>query len=368
MSTEDNKLPDDTQLSSLYSQSKDAMPASHIDKKILAAAKHEATSYSLPYNPFSNNWHIPASLAAVVLLSFGIVSLLENDLNPVDGIIPIKEEQIESMPEQSQLLSDNLDSSKQKTIINKPVMRKPAKLREPASPSPKLRSGEELAKRLKSKQSQKRKQKLDTTAHAIAESSRQDTFMTKKSIGQEITRSKLISSGIDEQTTLPYWQYKDKGISIRFVQRLPDQSRGYFIARGFSADDAELIAQSCVFQTIFKNISDNNTPSAVTYHMKNWRVQHKDGVGKMKTREKWAEQWQQSNIPMPAKLAFNWSLLPTTQDYQAGDYNWGMAIFNLKPAQSFSLTLTWQQYGKQHSATIPNMQCAADSHAEPEAP
>ena len=157
-------------------------------------------------------------------------------------------------------------------------------------------------------------------------------------------------------------------MSIRLIQRLPDQTRGYFVARGFSTEHAELIAQSCVFQTVFKNISDKGKPSEIIYNMENWIVTHQGKAGEMKTREKWATQWQQSNATILAKLAFISSLLPTMQDYQPGDNNKGMSTFDLAPASSFSLKLTWQQYGIQRSVTIPDMQCAADTHADPETP
>ncbi|WP_126456803.1 hypothetical protein [Sulfuriflexus mobilis] len=182
-----------------------------------------------------------------------------------------------------------------------------------------------------------------------------------------IARAGTVTTGIDEQARLPYWQYQDEGLSIRFVQRLPDQTRGYFLARGFSAEHAELIAQSCVFQTVFKNISDKGRPAAIRYQLMDWVVSHRGREAVMKTREDWAKQWQQLAVPAPARLAFEWSLLPTMQTYQPGDYNWGMSIFNLAPASPFTLKLTWQQFDTRHNVVIPGMQCAADIHAGPEA-
>ena len=55
---------------------------------------------------------------------------------------------------------------------------------------------------------------------------------------------------------------KEKGISLRLVQRLPIQSRAFFLARGFNKQQAEIIAQSCIFQTVFKNTSNKaSSPS-----------------------------------------------------------------------------------------------------------
>jgi hypothetical protein len=58
----------------------------------------------------------------------------------------------------------------------------------------------------------------------------------------------VVNTGIDAEVQLPYWEVVEHGISMRLVQRLPDQTRGFFEARGFSVADSELIAQSCVFQ------------------------------------------------------------------------------------------------------------------------
>jgi len=175
-----------------------------------------------------------------------------------------------------------------------------------------------------------------------------------------------ITTGIDEQAKLPYWQYQNGVISIRYIQRLPDQTRGTFLARGFSTKDADLIAQSCVFQTIFRNISDKSESSPIDYDMTSWQIIHNNKVSKIKTREDWAIQWAKSDVPPPAKLAFNWGLIPSTQHYQPGDYNWGMTTFNLAYGNKFDLKLSWKQSGKQLSIIIPAMQCAADIHPDPE--
>jgi hypothetical protein len=171
-----------------------------------------------------------------------------------------------------------------------------------------------------------------------------------------------IQTGTDEQAKLPYWQLTASGIEVRLVQRLPDQTRAYFQARGFSAENAETIAQSCVFQTIFHNTSNHGKPDAVTYDLNEWVVKVDGHEQSMKVREQWRREWQRKSIPTPQQVAFNWSLFPTHQTYQPGDYNWGMSIFNLKPGTTFDLKLVWHQYGKSHSAHIKDIRCAPDVH------
>lgn len=174
-----------------------------------------------------------------------------------------------------------------------------------------------------------------------------------------------VTTGIDAEAQLPYWEFNDGGVSIRLVQRLPDQTRAFFMARGFSADHAERIAQSCVFQTIFRNTSHESEPSPVEYDLRDWTVYHGGQGGAMKTREDWAGEWQRLAVGQGARIAFEWSLFPTRQSYQPGDYNWGMSIFDLKPGRHFDLELVWRQYGAVRTAVIKRIQCAPD--AQPEA-
>jgi len=173
-----------------------------------------------------------------------------------------------------------------------------------------------------------------------------------------------VTTGIDEEARLPYWQYADDGISVRFVQRLPDQTRGFFQARGFTAAHAERIAQSCVFQTVFRNTSQATKPGPVNYDLRDWAVSHDGGSQGMKVREDWAAEWQDLGVAQPARIAFEWALFPTVQTYNPGDYNWGMSIFNLAPGAPFDLRLSWTQHGETRTAVIPDMQCAEDIEME----
>ena len=173
-------------------------------------------------------------------------------------------------------------------------------------------------------------------------------------------------SGIDEQAQLPYWQISDQGMSLRLVQRLPIQTRAFFLARGFNHDQVERIAQSCVFQTVFKNISHKTAlPSPLTYNLHDWVVIHNGKFLGMKTRENWAKEWRAEKVALPVQLAFEWALYPTQQQYKPGDYNWGMSIFNLEPGSKFDLKVVWRQFGDTKTAIVTDMQCAADINPQP---
>jgi len=104
MTNKNEQQLDDPQLSSIYKQAKQEMPPAHLDKTILTAAKQQTAAR--PMNPFTNNWRMPASLAAVLIISFGIVTLMETDVTPVNGIEPAFDEideAVQSKQEQTTL-------------------------------------------------------------------------------------------------------------------------------------------------------------------------------------------------------------------------------------------------------------------------
>jgi len=167
--------------------------------------------------------------------------------------------------------------------------------------------------------------------------------------------SEVISSK-DQQTGLRIWEWKQEGISIQLVQRSPDQTRAFFQGRGFSSADADSIARACVFQTIFRN--DGNVP--VAYDLDAWHITHQGKSLPLQTRERWGQRWQSAKVPKGARIAFRWSLLPTRQRFEPGDYNWGMTSFGLPPGASFDLMLELVIDGKAVEARIPSIACAAD--------
>ena len=173
------------------------------------------------------------------------------------------------------------------------------------------------------------------------------------------------STGMDDEARLPYWEVRDGTVIIRLVQRLPDQTRGFFLARGFKPAEAEVIAQSCVFQSIFKNTSSQSTPAMIQYNLREWTVHLKGQRRGMKTREDWKQEWQARRAAKPAQLAFEWALLPTHQQFGPGDDNWGMSVFNLKPGTEFDLEVVWNRDGRRQSAKLKAVRCAPDLSVEP---
>ncbi len=121
-----------------------------------------------------------------------------------------------------------------------------------------------------------------------------------------------VERGVDAETGLRSWQWREAGLSLRLVQRLPDQTRAFFQARGFSSAAADRIADACIFQTIFRNESEQ----PVSYVLDHWRVLRPGASGQLMTRERWDVAWREGEASQSARIALRWSLLPTRQRFE----------------------------------------------------
>ncbi|MEA3278717.1 MAG: hypothetical protein U9Q81_26140 [Pseudomonadota bacterium] len=182
------------------------------------------------------------------------------------------------------------------------------------------------------------------------------TFLAFAAIMLFGTAGAEVITAKDPETGLLSWTWREGGISIELVQRLPDQTRAFFLGRGFPGEAADLVGRSCVFQTIFRN--DGERP--VAYDLDDWAVLFRGSRLPLQTRKTWEKEWQAKGIDQAARIAFRWSLLPTTQGFEPGDYNWGMTSFGLSPGERFDLELVISVGGERVVGEIPALVCAAD--------
>ncbi len=166
-----------------------------------------------------------------------------------------------------------------------------------------------------------------------------------------------VRRGTQAENGLRFWEWRHQGVTIRLVALLPDQTRAFFQARGFNPEGADIIARHCVFQTTFRN--EGMVP--INYNLGNWRVRFDDGELPMVTREVWERRWDGKQVEKSARIALNWSLLPTRQGFESGDYNWGMTSFGLSPGARFDLLFEISQGGNSIRDSITGLICAQES-------
>jgi hypothetical protein len=169
-----------------------------------------------------------------------------------------------------------------------------------------------------------------------------------------------IARSADEETGLRKWHLAEGKLEVELVQRLPDQTRGFFMARGFSPAIADEIAVSCIFQTIIRNTGTQADAVAVSVDLAQWRVIRADGEQGVRLKEPWMASWPENSVGEASRLAFQWALFPTQQEFLADDYNWGMTAFGLPPGAVFDLDLVWQEDGTMHTTRIAALECAPD--------
>lgn len=160
-----------------------------------------------------------------------------------------------------------------------------------------------------------------------------------------------------KESGLMTWEWRHAGISLRLVQRHPDQTRAYMLARGFSREQANRIARACLFGSMFRN--DGMVP--LDFDLDEWRVLHEGDSRSLVTREEWAQRLPKGASPDGARIALRWSLLPTRQHFEPGDYNWGMTSYGLAPGEHFDLQIRLRVGGEPLKATIPDLECAPEN-------
>jgi hypothetical protein len=112
---------------------------------------------------------------------------------------------------------------------------------------------------------------------------------------------------------------------------------------------------------MFKNAGAAGS-GPVAFDLREWRVHADDETRPLLVRSDWEAEWAARDLPLPARIAFEWSLLPTTQEYAPGDYNWGMTSYGLPPGSRFDLSFTWRHRGELHHGRIEDIECPADIH------
>ncbi|EGV51069.1 hypothetical protein [Candidatus Endoriftia persephone] len=170
-----------------------------------------------------------------------------------------------------------------------------------------------------------------------------------------------VEKTVDPTTQLSSWKLSQAGLELKLVQRLPDQTRGFFQARGFSKTIADQIATHCVLQTIARNRASDAAAGAISIDLNEWRIRQGDKVRGLKLKESWDAEWGDDQVSAASRIAFRWATFPTRQTFEpAGDYNWGMTSFGPLPGSRFDLKVVWREGDEQKIVWIEALECAED--------
>jgi hypothetical protein len=167
----------------------------------------------------------------------------------------------------------------------------------------------------------------------------------------------------DPNTGAESWEIRAHGVSLKLAQILPDQVRGFYLARGFDTESVELMAtRHCFFQTILRNESGTGP---IHFDLAEWRTRTAAAEQRLKLVADWLPEWERRGVPQPARIAFRWALFPSEQSYEVGDWNMGMTTYSLPLGSRFDLEAVWQMGGdKRRKLVLTGVRCAADAVPE----
>ena len=183
--------------------------------------------------------------------------------------------------------------------------------------------------------------------------------------GMVSVQAATVKTGKDAQALLPFWELTAPAMRLRLVQRLPDQTRAYFLARGFDKKTVGFIAGHCFFQSSYANTAKGNSKTVIEFDMRNWQIIYQGKTLSLLTRERWAGMSPINKAKPAQRIALQWSLLPDYQILHASDYNWGMTALPLPHGARFDLKLQWKRNGKPRQAIIRDIRCARDIYVAP---
>jgi hypothetical protein len=163
----------------------------------------------------------------------------------------------------------------------------------------------------------------------------------------------------DPETGIETWEAAAHGVSLRLTQILPDQVRGFYLARGFDAGSVELLAAgACVFQTVLRNESARG---AIEFSLADWRSVSAGGERPLKLEADWQKDWEERGVPLPARTAFRYALYPTQHRYDIGDWNMGMTTYTLPLGSRFDLRFVWREGDNRRKAMLSGVRCATEA-------
>lgn len=166
----------------------------------------------------------------------------------------------------------------------------------------------------------------------------------------------------DQRTGVSGWRFESGGIRIQLIQRLPDQTRAFFLGRGFPPAGADRLAERCLFQTIVHNTEPVDGPKvAVDLHQ--WRVLKDGGREPLLLKSHWQQVWQQMGVDDRARIAFQWAFFPTEQQFAPGDWNMGMTSYPVAPGQPLRLEVVWHEQGQRRQGLIEGPVCGSNDMA-----
>ncbi len=165
----------------------------------------------------------------------------------------------------------------------------------------------------------------------------------------------------DARTGVAGWRFEAHGIRVQLIQRLPDQTKAFFLGRGIDLKTAARLAERCLFQTIVHNTYPPGGPNVhVDLHQQTLTGR---GPEPLLLKETWQQEWGRAGLGKRARIAFQWAFFPSVQNFLPGDWNMGMTSYPVAPGEDLVLEIIWYSGGQRHHHKMAGMVCGDNDMA-----
>ena len=161
---------------------------------------------------------------------------------------------------------------------------------------------------------------------------------------------------INAVTGAQTWSLATEGVLFSLTQILPEQARAFYVNRGFTLDQINAYASSCVYMTVLRN---DSAPGVVHFVTNDWTVSVDQQEHQLKNIGEWIAQLEAGGAQKSPLIAFRWAQFPAEQEYEpGGDWNQGMLSIGLPAESQFDITARWDIEGKPFEAKLKGVRCA----------
>ena len=105
----------------------------------------------------------------------------------------------------------------------------------------------------------------------------------------------------------------------------------------------------------------NMGTSSVRTTLADWEAIGADGRHvRLRPPIKWDADWEQANVPKPARIAFRWAQFQAENTFEEGDWIMGMATLESPLPGSFRLIARYHDAKGSHEIVLDQLSCARD--------
>lgn len=152
------------------------------------------------------------------------------------------------------------------------------------------------------------------------------------------------------------WEMDSHGVHFSLTRILPDQARAFYVNRGFTLEQIEPYASSCVFMTVLRN---DKAEGVVHFKRDDWSALADGKERPLKPVSEWLAGFKRDGVNKAALIAFRWAQFPLEQEYEpGGDWNQGMLSVGLPVGSAFDITARWDIDGRAYEQTLKEVRCA----------